>query len=219
MNDLITEKKMTTKEVAEYLCTTKDVVLANARKCLSSKVIEHGKSTYWSNAELTILLDYMKSHNSNNRSVELNSTVENITTTLTPALKIKKAFDLMQEGYEEELARLKRENAEQKQQLLEQKEDVEFSKSIQADEKSCFTMAQVSQELKLPYGNIGLFRKLRELGILKADNCPYQQYVDMGLFKVYPKVISIKDSTKTILVTLATQKGVAYINKRLKEII
>ena len=218
MNELTTEKRMTTKEVADYLGTTKDVVLANARKCLS-KVIEHGKTTYWTNSEITILLDYMKGHVSNNRSVEFNSTVKNTSTTLTPALKIKKAFDLMQEGYEEELARLKQENAEQKQQLLEQKEDVEFSKSVQADEKSCFTIAQVAQELKLPFGNIGLFRKLRELKILKPDNCPYQQYVDMGLFKVYPKIISVKDSTKTILVTLATQKGVAYINKKLKEII
>lgn len=207
---------ITTMQFAKQLGTSPNVILDNARECLPSKVIINGKPTFWTKEEVTILLDYMKSHNSNNRSVEFNSTVKNTSTTLTPALKIKKAFELMQEGYEEELSRLRQENIEQKQKLLEQKEDVEFSKSVQADEKSCFTMSQVAQELKLPYGNIGLFRKLRELKILKNDNCPYQQYVDMGLFKVYPKIISVKDTTKTVLVTLATQKGVAFINAKLK---
>jgi phage antirepressor YoqD-like protein len=205
------EKLMTTKEVAEVLKTTKDVVLANAKKCLPNKVIEPYKATFWNQAEITVLIDYMKQHTSNNRSVELNSTLSEIKTELTPALKIKKAFDLMQEGYEEELAILRN-------KLEEQKADVEFSQTIQADETSCFSMAQVSQELKLPYGNITLFKKLRELKLLKENNTPYQQYADMGLFKVYPKVINNGETTKTILVTLVTQKGVAYINKKLKEV-
>lgn len=205
------EKLMTTKEVAEVLKTTKDVVLANAKKCLPNKVIEPYKATFWNQAEITVLIDYMQQHTSNNRSVELNSTLSEIKTELTPALKIKKAFDLMQEGYEEELAILRN-------KLEEQKADVEFSQTIQADETSCFSMAQVSQELKLPYGNITLFKKLRELKLLKENNTPYQQYADMGLFKVYPKVINNGETTKTILVTLVTQKGVAYINKKLKEV-
>lgn len=205
------EKLMTTKEVAEVLKTTKDVVLANAKKCLPNKVIEPYKATFWNQAEITVLIDYMQQHTSNNRSVEFNSTLSEIKTELTPALKIKKAFDLMQEGYEEELAILRN-------KLEEQKADVEFSQTIQADETSCFSMAQVSQELKLPYGNITLFKKLRELKLLKENNTPYQQYADMGLFKVYPKVINNGETTKTILVTLVTQKGVAYINKKLKEV-
>lgn len=86
---------VTTKEVAEALNTTKDVVLANARKCLPNKQIEHGKATYWTQAEVTILLDYMKLHTSNNRSVEFNSTVENTSTDLTPALKNQKGYGVM----------------------------------------------------------------------------------------------------------------------------
>lgn len=106
-NDVIS-----TKELAEQLNTTKDVILANAKKCLPNKIIEHGKATFWNKAEVTVILDYMKNHTSNNRSVELNSTVANTTTDLTPALKIKKAMELMQEGYEEELAILRAKNAE-----------------------------------------------------------------------------------------------------------
>lgn len=210
MNELTTEKRMTTKEVADYLKTSSKVLLENARKCLPNKVIENGKTTYWSKAEITVLLDYVK-ENSHRTDTAFTNLVKVTETTLTPALKIKKAFDLMQEGYEEELAILRN-------KLEEQKADVEFSQTIQADETSCFSMAQVSQELKLPYGNITLFKKLRELKLLKENNTPYQQYADMGLFKVYPKVINNGETTKTILVTLVTQKGVAYINKKLKEV-
>lgn len=92
--DIPAVELITTAQLAEHLNTTKDVVLANARKCLPNKQIEHGKATYWTQAEVTILLDYMKLHTSNNRSVEFNSTVENASTDLTPALKIKKAHRL-----------------------------------------------------------------------------------------------------------------------------
>lgn len=131
------EKTMTTKEVAEALNTTKDVVLANARKCLQNKQIEHGKATYWTQKEITILLDYMKSHNSNNRSVEFNSTVENTTTDLTPALKIKKAMELMQEGYEEELQILCAKNLEQAQQLCDFIDFCSPNEAVRTQLKSC----------------------------------------------------------------------------------
>lgn len=138
MNKLTTnEKLMTTKELAEKLGTSKDVILANAKKCLSNKVIEHGKPTFWNKAEVTILLDYIKSHNSNNRSVVFNSTVENTSTDLTPALKIKKAMELMQEGYEEELAILKAKNLEQQKVIAEQKPKVDCYNTFLSRDKFC----------------------------------------------------------------------------------
>lgn len=137
MNAIVVEQTVTTKELAEQLNTTKDVVIANARKCLPDKIFEHGKSTYWNQAEVTILLDYMKTHTSNNRSVELNSTVENASTDLTPALKIKKAMELMQEGYQEEIARLEALNKEQEQKLVEQQPKVESYDQFVAREKFC----------------------------------------------------------------------------------
>lgn len=119
MKEITLKTTITTKELADQLHTTKDVIIANAKKCLPDKTIVHGKQTLWDSAEVTIILDYMKSHTSNNRSVELNSTVENTSTALTPALKIKKAMELMQEGYEEELANLRAINAEQSDQIAE----------------------------------------------------------------------------------------------------
>ena len=103
------EKKMTTKEVAEVLGTSPKVVLENARKCLPNKTIENGKPTEWNEAEVTVLLDHLKNNpqtNSNNLYLQSKG---NVSTTMTPALKLKKAMELAEEAYQEELARLKAE--------------------------------------------------------------------------------------------------------------
>jgi len=120
MKEITSKDFMTTKEIADCLGTTKDVVLANAKKCLPNKVIEHGKKTFWDKAEVTVLIDYMQNHKSNNRSVELNSTVENTSTDLTPALMIKQAMELAQKGYELELKRIEAE----KNRILKQRDNL-----------------------------------------------------------------------------------------------
>lgn len=142
MNELSTElsknlneKFMTTKELAEQLKTTKDVILANGKKCFPNKVIEHGKPTFWSNVEITVILDYMKTHFSNNRSVELNSTVKNTSTELTPALRIRKAMLEMQSAYEDELEILRQKNEAQQNLLNEQKPKVETYNNFLSREK------------------------------------------------------------------------------------
>lgn len=103
------EKKMTTKEVAETLGTSPKVVLENARKCLPNKTIENGKPTEWNEAEVTVLLDHLKNNpqtNSNDLYLQSKGT---ISTSMTPALKLKKAMELAEEAYQEELARIKAE--------------------------------------------------------------------------------------------------------------
>lgn len=108
-----TTKLMTTKDVADTLHTSPKVILTNARKCLPNKKIVNGKPTIWTESESTLLLDYMK----NNKQSLYNSQAKqsftaglrSASTALTPALKIKKAMDLMQEGYEEELLRIEHE--------------------------------------------------------------------------------------------------------------
>ena len=103
------EKKMTTKEVAESLNCTVKTVLENAKKCLPNKVFENGKPTEWSEAEVTVLLDYMKEHSNVGASIDLVNDLQAVSTSMTPALKLKKAMELAEEAYQEELARLKAE--------------------------------------------------------------------------------------------------------------
>lgn len=196
------ENLMTTKEVANILNTTKDVVLSNARKCLPQKKFEHGKPTFWNKAEITILLDYMKAHTSNNRSVEFNSTVQKLSTDLTPALKIKQAMEMMQEAYEEEL-QIIRARAELAEGVVHRI----------ADGKGCFTINQTAKALKLPYGNKKLFEKLKALGFLNMDNSPRQQYVNDGTFITVVKYINEHVGNKTV--TLVTSSGLIKLAKRL----
>jgi hypothetical protein len=105
------EKKMTTKEVAESLGCTVKTVMNNAAKCLPDKVFENGKPTEWNEAEVTVLLDFMKEHNAIGAGVGLVNDLQGVSTTMTPALKLKKAMELAEEAYQEELARLKAEKA------------------------------------------------------------------------------------------------------------
>lgn len=119
MNEVANEKLMTTKEIAEQLGTRPNVITENAKKCLPDKVIENGKTTYWTQAEVTVLLECMKSNNANQH--DLSRSLIGTSTELTPALKLKKALELAQEAYEEELQILRAKTEEQERTIAEQK--------------------------------------------------------------------------------------------------
>lgn len=76
------------------------------------------------------------------------------------------------------------------------------------------TMAVVAKTLGT--GRDRLFRFLREIGILMANNVPYQQYLDRGYFRVIEKVIRMGEAEIVKPQTLVTTKGVAFIAKLLK---
>ena len=109
---------MTTKEVAETLGTTPNVITENGKKLFPNKEVQRGKSVDWTDEEVTVLIDHMQKNPSNNAGNQLISSTyrSGLSTNLTPALKIQQAMLLMQEGYEEEIARIQAE----KQQLLEE---------------------------------------------------------------------------------------------------
>lgn len=81
---------------------------------------------------------------------------------------------------------------------------VEFAKTVQTSE----TDISVEQFAKATFPKFGLgrntmFKKLRELGFLKGDNLPYQQYVTQGLFRVIETV----KFDRIFAQTLITGKG------------
>lgn len=193
------EKTVTTKELADKFGTRPNVITENAKKCLPYKKIENGKPTYWSEEEITVLLDFMKTNN-NRTDLDLSDRLIGTSTELTPALKIKKAMLLMQEGYEEELSILRAKNAE-KQAIIDR-----ITKA-----GGCFSVAQASKALKLPYGRNKLFEKLREMKILTKYNEPYQDQIDAKHFKVITKVC---DDGNNHLVPLITGEGLVYLAKK-----
>ena len=113
---------MTTKEVAQVLGTTPNVVTENGKKLFPNKEVQRGKAVDWTEEEVTVLVDHMQKNPSNNAGSQLISSTyrSKLSTKLTPALKIQQAMLLMKEGYDEEIKRLESEN----QLLLEQNESI-----------------------------------------------------------------------------------------------
>lgn len=65
-------------------------------------------------------------------------------------------------------------------------------------------------------GRTKLFAKLRELNVLRADNTPYQRYVDSGYFRVIESSYTQNDSTRIYTKTMILPKGQKYITNKVK---
>ncbi len=209
-----TEKTITTKELAEQLHTSSKVILENAKKCLPNKIIENGKVTLWTQEEVTILLDCLKNNSSNHASDLYFQSKANTSTEMTPVLKIRKAMELMQEGYEEELAILRAKAIEQQKIIEEQTPKVEFFDDV-AGSSDTIDMKEVAKVLNVKgLGRNNLFELLRNRKVLDRNNQPYQKFVDSGYFRIIESRYTLPTGeVKISLKTVVFQKGLAYIRK------
>jgi len=84
------------------------------------------------------------------------------------------------------------------------------------DADGVFKFDEVAKILKLDFGSVTLYNKMREAGlIMKGTTIPYQKYVNNGYFKVVEELIENGKFKKLIATTFATQKGLGYIKKLL----
>ena len=65
-------------------------------------------------------------------------------------------------------------------------------------------------------GRTKLFAKLRELNVLRADNTPYQRYIDNGYFRVIESSYTQNDTTRIYTKTMILPKGQKYITNKIK---
>lgn len=73
--------------------------------------------------------------------------------------------------------------------------------------------SEVCKLLNLPFGNITLYKRLRELGIFFKDrNEPMQRYVDAGYFRL--KEEYVPNLENFIIRAYFTQKGLGFIAKK-----
>lgn len=110
---------------------------------------------------------------------------------------------------------------EEKQLLIENNAKLQFRSDfvdVCFDTDGVFDFSEVAKILKLGYGSITLYKKMREHNvIMKNDTVPYQKFINNGYFKVVEKLIENGSFKKLITTTFATQKGVGYIHKLLKD--
>ena len=93
--------------------------------------------------------------------------------------------------------------------IQEQKPMVEFSETVlkSKDNINMETMAKIISDEGIKIGRNRLFEFLRDESILKADNIPYQTYMERGWFKVTEKIKNTAYGDKLYAVTLVTPKG------------
>ena len=141
-------------------------------------------------------------------AIENHSKVNALTpkTTLEKQLIIQQAMQLQQEMI-----------AELQNKVAKLEPAAEFAYQI-CSSKDAIDIGNCAKVLNRNIGRNRLFEFLRNKNILQQDNIPYQKYIDAGYFRVIEtKYVIPSGETKISLKTLVLQKGVAYINKLLKE--
>ena len=99
-------------------------------------------------------------------------------------------------------------------ELKNQKHKVDLYDTI-ADKDKTFTMSEVAKLINyIGIGRNKLFEILRINEILRANNEPYQQYVDRGWFKI----IVTEKADKVVPQTVVYQKGIEKICELLDEL-
>lgn len=113
------------------------------------------------------------------------------------------------------LASKQAEQIEQQKELIAiQAPKVDFYEAVTGSSDT-IDIGTVAKVLNIDgYGRTRLFAFLRDKGVLRANNEPYQTYCDRGYFRVIESKFSKPDgSTHVSLKTVVYQKGVDYIRK------
>lgn len=208
MNEIAERKLMTGKELAEVLGVSKDTINATVERLDVDGVLRRvdiARNTQggylFSEYQATVIKqEIQKHHNLANRQID------NVSTEAEENQMIAQALTILQRRIQDankEIERLK--------------PAAEFAYQI-CSSKDAIDIGNCAKVLNRSIGRNNLFEFLRNKKILQSDNIPYQKYIDSGYFRVIETKYTIPSGeTKISLKTLVLQKGVAYINKLLKE--
>jgi len=210
MNDLCTtvedNRIVTTKELAGILGVEPRTVQLAVQKLglanvLSQVKIRGQNSFVFTEEQATLVKQHIQEHhNLSSRQIDSVSTVaeEN--------QMIAQAFSILQRRIEDA-----------NKEIEKLKPAAEFAYQI-CSSKDAIDIGNCAKVLNRNIGRNNLFEFLRNRKILQQDNIPYQKYIDSGYFRVIETKYTIPSGeTKISLKTLVLQKGVAYINKLLRE--
>jgi len=194
--------RMTVREVADVLGISPDTVY-NSAKELFPDIFVPKKTTYLTEAQVTaVKMNFRK-----NSEVAAQPKTE-----LEMMLQVKQSIEYLTG----KITDLQRENMEQKERLTIAEPKAAFT-DLAMQSSDVLSMNDAAKILKLGYGNKTLYKKLREQGVLMADNVPYQEYISRGYFRVDESPILIGDYIQIKRVTKVTQKGMMWLSKLLEK--
>lgn len=84
---------ITTQQIADQLNTEAKYVIEYAKQVLPNKEIINGVATTFTEEEVTLILEYAKTHVGNNRSEEMKLAVANTETSLSSNLRVRAAIE------------------------------------------------------------------------------------------------------------------------------
>lgn len=213
MNEIIQHQEkssslMSTKELADALGVSKDTINSTVEKLELNGVLRrvyilrNSQNGYLFDEEQATLIkqEIQKHHNLATRQID------NVSTEVEENQVIAKAIGILQ-----------RRLSDAEKEVEKLKPAAEFAYQI-CSSKDAIDIGNCAKVLNRNIGRNRLFEFLRNKNILQPDNIPYQKYIDSGYFRVIETKFTIPSGeTKISLKTLVLQKGVAYINKLLKE--
>lgn len=210
-NQNVTEKLVTTKELAEVLFIGESTVKRAVQKLGSVlggvKKNNQGGYLFTEQQATMIKSEIQKHHNLANRQID---NVETEVEVMNNFLEATKKMIALRDSKINELKRL---NEEQQKQLEEQAPKVEFFDTVTKSDDT-FDMSEVAKILNLGIGRNKLYEILRSKNILRANNEPYQQFVNAGYFKIVESTyVDLKGATHIGNKTVVYQKGLDYIRK------
>ncbi len=136
-----------------------------------------------------------------------------------PAIRRNGSYSLVPRTFAEAL-RLAADQAEQieaqQKQLALAEPKVEFYDQI-IDSKDAIPMGDAAKVLHIKgIGRNNLFAKLRELGVLMADNIPYEAFIQRNYFRVIERKWETPNGEpKVRLQTYVLQRGLDYVRRLL----
>ena len=213
MNEIIQHQEkssslMSTKELADALGVSKDTINSTVEKLELNGllrrvyILRNSQNGYLFDEEQATLIkqEIQKHHNLATRQID------NVSTEVEENQVIAKAIGILQ-----------RRLSDAEKEVEKLKPAAEFAYQI-CSSKDAIDIGNCAKVLNRNIGRNRLFEFLRNKNILQPDNIPYQKYIDSGYFRVIETKFTIPSGeTKISLKTLVLQKGVAYINKLLKE--
>lgn len=199
------QQTITTKEFADALgVDVSTITKAVNRLNTTSEVFpkfKQGQTPRYTEEQATLIKqEIQKHHNLATRQID------NVSTEVEENQVIAKAIGILQ-----------RRLSDAEKEVEKLKPAAEFAYQI-CSSKDAIDIGNCAKVLNRNIGRNRLFEFLRNKNILQPDNIPYQKYIDSGYFRVIEtKFVIPSGETKISLKTLVLQKGVAYINKLLKE--
>lgn len=167
-NAITKEATMTTKEVAKALGITPRAVTGAAKKYLPNKKIENGKKTYWTEAEVTVLLEQMKENLPDNPRKTSNNLILG-STALSTQFVVQEKLKVAQQAFADIFSILQGEN----ETLKERNANLEIALDESLEFASVKLMEKLNPTRKFDWRVLKRFSTENGIEIKKATDQNY----------------------------------------------